>query len=78
MRTKAGQIKNAIRYEIESNKQVAAVGQAASEMGKSAMPHEHGVRFRAQVFPKRPTMGLALEKLRPKLTGFWAASLVQS
>jgi len=73
--TRKGQLKKAIVYAVEKNKQSAVVGPTHEIVGPSAMAHEFGGRFRKQKYPRRPLMGPALEKNVDRLPQFWAGSV---
>ncbi len=73
--TRKGQIKKAIVYAVEKQREDVVVGPDYSVVGPSGMAHEHGGRFRGQRFRKRPFMGPALEKVRPRLPKKWARSV---
>ena len=73
--TRAGQLKRAIVYAVEKDKQSVVIGPAYGEMGPSAMPHEHGGAFRGGKYPRRPFMGPALAKIKDRLPKEWANSV---
>lgn len=72
-RTRAGQLKRSILFDADTDR--AIIGASAGFVGESASAHEHGGRYRGRLYPERPFMRPALEKLRPRLSQFWAASL---
>jgi hypothetical protein len=73
--TRRGQLKNAILYAVEKDKETAVIGPDVSKVGKSGMAHEFGGRYRKENYPKRSFMGPALEKIRPRLSRMWQASV---
>lgn len=66
-RTRRGQLKRAILYNVDAAQEVAIIGPRASLVGQSAAAHEFGGRFRKETFPKRPFMGPALESQASKI-----------
>jgi len=73
--TRRGLLREAILYAVEKDAQVAVIGPAYDFVGVSGSAHEFGGRFRGDDYPARPFMGPALEAIRPRLPGFWAASV---
>ena len=73
--TRRGLLRGAIVYGVEKYRDSAVIGPSYERVGTSAMAHEFGGRYRKETFPKRPFMGPALEKLTPRLAGFWAHSV---
>jgi len=73
--TRKGQLKKAILYKVEGDKQRAVIGPEFSVVGPSAMAHEHGGRYRGGRYKRRPFMGPALEKVRDRLPRMWAGSV---
>jgi len=73
--TRRGLLRGAIVYGVERHRDRALVGPTYERVGTSAMAHEFGGRYRKERYPKRPFMGPALEKLTPRLPGFWAGSV---
>jgi len=73
--TRRGQLKRAIVYAVEKERQDVVVGPDYAVVGPSAMAHEHGGRFRGARYEKRPFMGPALEKVRDRLPKKWAGSV---
>jgi len=53
----------------------ALIGPTYERVGTSAMAHEFGGKYRRERYPKRSFMGPALEKVAPRLAGFWAGSV---
>ena len=74
-KTKAGKMKDAILFSVNEFKDEAIVGVAKSRFGEAGKAHEHGGKFRGADYPKRPTMGPALEKSTDILPSFWQSSL---
>lgn len=73
--TRKGQLKRAIVFSVETNKQSVVIGPDASVVGSSGSAHEHGGHYRRERFPKRPFMGPALEKLKTRLPQRWKNSV---
>ena len=73
--TQRGLLRGAIMYGVEKYRDSAVIGPTHERVGTSAMAHEFGGRYRREMYPKRPFMGPALEKLTPRLPGFWAGSV---
>ena len=73
--TRRGLLRGAIVYGVERHLNRALVGPTYERVGTSAMAHEFGGKYRKERYPKRPFMGPALEKLTPRLAGFWAGSV---
>jgi len=73
--TRRGLLRGAILYGVERYRDSAVIGPTYERVGTSAMAHEFGGRYRKERYPKRPFMGPALEKLTPRLPGFWAGSV---
>jgi len=73
--TRKGQMKRAIVYAVEKERQDVVVGPDYAVAGPAAMAHEHGGRFRGARYEKRPFMGPALEKVRDRLPRKWAGSV---
>jgi phage gpG-like protein len=73
--TRRGLLRGAIVYGVEKYRDSAVIGPTYERVGTSAMAHEFGGRYRKERYPKRPFMGPALEKLTPRLPGFWAHSV---
>lgn len=71
--TRAGALRRSILFEASDT--TALIGPAAQFVGPSASAHEHGGRYKARRYPKRPFMAPALDSLRPRLPRFWAATL---
>lgn len=74
-RTKAGQLKRSIVYAVDKRRAEAVIGADSADMDKVAGAHEHGGKFKGQRYPKRPFMGPALEKVKPRLPKKWAGSV---
>jgi len=73
--TRKGQLRGAIRYEVEKQKDLVVIGPEHSKVGTSAGAHEHGGRYKRQRYPKRPFMGPALNKTKDRLPKLWAGSV---
>jgi hypothetical protein len=73
--SRRGQLRRAIAYSVDKQRQVVVIGPEQDAVGKSGSAHEFGGRYRRERYPKRPYMGPALEKLQDRLPGFWANSV---
>jgi len=73
--TRRGQLRGAILYAVERAQDRVIIGPDYAGIGLSATAHEFGGRYRRGRYPKRPFMGPALEKLRPRLPRMWAGSV---
>lgn len=73
--TRRGQARESIAYEVDQHRGEVAIGPRASQVGQSMQINEFGLTVGDEKFPKRPTMGPALQKITPRLPGFWAASV---
>ena len=73
--SRRGQLKRSIAYALEPRNQRVVIGPDADVVGTSGKAHEFGGSYRSEKYPKRPFMGPALQKLRDRLTAFWANSV---
>ena len=73
--TRRGQLKRAVRYVVEKERERVLIGPAYSVVGRSAAAHEFGGRYKRQTYPKRPLMGPALMKIKSQLPRMWANSV---
>jgi len=73
--TRRGLLRGAIVYGVEKHAGRALIGPTYERVGTSAMAHEFGGKYRRERYPKRSFMGPALEKVAPRLAGFWAGSV---
>ena len=73
--TRRGQLKRALRYAVEKERERVLIGPTYSVVGRSARAHEFGGRYRRETYPKRPFMGPALMKIRSRLPRMWADSI---
>lgn len=73
--TRRGLLREAVLYAVERDAVRAVIGPTYEKVGTSASAHEFGGRYRGDRYPARPFMGPALEAIRPRLPGFWAASV---
>jgi hypothetical protein len=65
-----------ILYALDnSKKKYAIIGTDFNTIGLVGEPHEHGGMFRGRMYPERPFMAPALEKVRPELSKFFANSI---
>jgi phage gpG-like protein len=73
--TRKGQLRGAILFAVEKEKDLVVIGPDHSKVGASGSAHEHGGRYKRQRYPKRPFMGPALEKTKDRLPKLWAGSV---
>lgn len=73
--TRKGQLRRAIRYAVEKDRQTVVIGPDVSIVSTAGTAHEFGGRFRNERYPKRPFMGPALEKTKDRLPKMWAGSV---
>lgn len=73
--TRKGQLRRAILYAVEKDKQSVVVGPDVSIVSTAGTAHEFGGRFRGEQYPRRPFMGPALEKTKERLPKMWAGSV---
>ncbi len=71
-KTRQGQLRSAIRFAVEKNRQRVVIGPDHRIVGQSARAHEFGGRYKRQRYPKRPFMGPALTKTKDRLPKHWA------
>ncbi len=73
--SRRGQLRRAIAYSVDKQRQVVVIGPERDAVGTSGSAHEFGGRYRRERYPKRPYMGPALEKLQDRLPEFWSSSV---
>ncbi len=73
--TRRGRLKQSIRYALDKQRGVVLIGPDFEVVGTAGKAHEFGGRFRREVYPKRPFMGPALEKVKDRLPSMWASSI---
>lgn len=73
--TRRGQLKRAIQYAVVKEQELVVIGPTADVVGQAGRAHELGGRYRRERYPRRPFMGPALEKVRPRLPRLWADSV---
>ena len=73
--TRRGLLREAVLYAVEKDAARAVIGPTYERVGTSGSAHEFGGRYRGDNYPARPFTGPALEAIRPRLPGFWAASV---
>ena len=73
--TRNGLLRGAILYSMEKRRDRALIGPTFERVGRSAMAHEFGGHYRGDRYPRRAFMGPALDKIAPRLAGFWAGSV---
>lgn len=66
--TKRGALRRAIRYRVTSDREAVLIGPTYSKVGEVGAAHEHGERYKGQVYPERPFMGPALDEVLPQLS----------
>lgn len=74
---KGAYYRRALRVEVDRGRDEALIGFMASVVGKTAAKHEHGLRDDSGdfTFPKRPTVGPALEDSLGRIGGQWKGSI---
>jgi hypothetical protein len=73
--SRRGQLKHAIRYNVDKAAGIAVIGPTQSEMGDVAAAHEFGEIYYGKHYPKRPFMGPALERNKDSLPIFWSGEI---
>lgn len=73
--TRRGQLKRAILYAVNKERQEAVIGAAHSEVGTSGRAHEKGGTYKGEHYDQRPFAGPGLEAIRPRLPSFWRGSV---
>lgn len=73
--TRRGQMRRAIRYAVEKNRNRVVIGPEHSIVADAGRAHEFGGSFRHERYQRRPFMGPALEKNIDRLPKLWAASV---
>jgi len=73
--THTRRLPRAIKYAVDKSRQVVVIGPDVESFGTAGKAHEHGERYRRERYPKRPFMGPALEKIKPRLPKLWAGSV---
>lgn len=74
-RTRRGQAKRAIVYDVNKQSQTAVIGPRASIMGQSANAHEFGGAYKGNVYPKRPVMAPSLTQNAPAFAPSFRGSI---
>ncbi len=73
--TRRGQLKRSLRYAVEKDRGRVLIGPVYTMVGRSAMAHEFGGKYKKERYPARPFMGPALQKNERKLPRLWAGSI---
>lgn len=73
--TRKGQLRRAILFAVEKDRQTVVIGPDVAVVGTSGTAHEFGGQFRGGRYPKRSFMGPALEKIKDRLPKLWAGSV---
>jgi phage gpG-like protein len=73
--TRRGQLKRSILYSLDKQRGVVLIGPDYEVVGTAGKAHEFGGLFRREVYPKRPFMGPALEKVKDRLPSMWSSSI---
>lgn len=71
--TRRGQAKRAILYAAD--KYGAVIGPSNRFVGTSMSAHEFGGEYKGEQYPRRPTMGPALERQTDRFAGSWRGSI---
>lgn len=74
-RTRRGQIKRAIKFDVDPKRAIALIGPDAEVVGDSAKAHEFGGRYRGEQYEQRPFMRPGFDIIRPRLPAMWANSV---
>ena len=67
--------RRALRFDVDKKKQDAIVGFRSSIIGDVGAVHEFGERRGRVTFPKRPTLGPALDLAAPRIGDVWRGSI---
>ena len=73
--TRKGQLRRAILFAVEKDRQTVVIGPEVAVVGTSGTAHEFGGQYRGGRYPRRPFMGPALEKIKDRLPKLWAGSV---
>ena len=73
--TQTRRLKDAILYDVDKTRQLAIIGPSRDIIGPAGRVHEFGGRHYGGLYPPRPYMWPALEKLKDRLAMFWADSI---
>jgi hypothetical protein len=73
--THAGNLKNAIRYEVDKQKEVVRIGPTFTGIGLIGHIQEFGGNYTRGHYPPRPFMKPALDKIANLLPNLWANSI---
>lgn len=65
--TRRGLLRKAIRYAVADNQKSVVIGPVYSLVGTAGAAHEHGGRYKGDVYPQRPFMGPALQEALPQI-----------
>lgn len=71
--TRRGLVKRSIVYAAD--KFGAVIGPTANLVGQSMVAHEFGGEYKGERYPKRETMGPALERQTNRFAGSWRGSI---
>jgi len=75
-RTRRGQLRNSILYDVNKKREEAIIGATSSKMGPDgARVHEHGGVRGTNSFEPRPFMQPALEKAAKRFPAIWKYSV---
>lgn len=73
--TRRRQLKRAIRFDVDRQKQESVIGPIASLVGEAGAAHEFGGEFRGEEYDERAFMGPALEANEPRFAEEWQGSI---
>lgn len=73
--TRAGQIRNAIVFAVDRQRESAVIGPTVERVGTSGSAHEHGGSYRGGMYPKRAFMLPALIRSLPRMPATWSNSV---
>ena len=60
---------------FDANKRGAVIGFTAHALKQSMSAHEHGIKYKGTLFPKRPTMAPALERSLARFHREWRGAI---
>jgi hypothetical protein len=73
--THTRRLPRAILYAVESERGIVVIGPSVELAGTVGRAHEHGGRYKREVYAPRPFMGPALAAVAPRLPRLWAGSV---
>lgn len=73
--TRKGRLKRAILYKVSKEKDEAVIGPDVDKVGTAGAAHEHGGLYKGDRYDRRPFMGPAFQKVKPRLPRLWGNSV---